>query len=58
MHLLLVAMPLLLVASSRQIPENLESLNDDNLLKNLDDKTVRQLNHDVSIMRTNMDVLL
>eukprot|EP00913_Durusdinium_trenchii_P003843 g3559.t1 len=30
--------------SSRQIPENLESLNDDNLLKNLDDKTVRSMN--------------
>lgn len=27
-----------------QIPESLDSLNDDNLLKNLDDKTVRSLN--------------
>eukprot|EP00931_Biecheleriopsis_adriatica_P055391 TRINITY_DN32741_c0_g1_i1.p1 TRINITY_DN32741_c0_g1~~TRINITY_DN32741_c0_g1_i1.p1 ORF type:complete len:686 (-),score=149.02 TRINITY_DN32741_c0_g1_i1:41-1867(-) len=30
--------------SLTQIPEDLESLNDDNLLKNLDDKTVRSLN--------------
>merc|ERR1719456_256016 len=27
-----------------RIPEDLESLNDDNLLRNLDDKTVRSLN--------------
>ncbi|CAK0802942.1 unnamed protein product, partial [Prorocentrum cordatum] len=30
--------------SLTQIPEELESLNDDNLLKNMDDKTVRSLN--------------
>jgi len=28
----------------QQVPEDLESLNDDNLLRNLDDKTVRSLN--------------
>eukprot|EP00438_Fugacium_kawagutii_P026072 Skav226863 [mRNA] locus=scaffold1187:5703:12633:+ [translate_table: standard] len=31
-------------AGCDQIPEDLESLNDDNLLKNLDEKTVRSLN--------------
>uniref|UniRef100_A0A7S1AF78 polynucleotide adenylyltransferase n=1 Tax=Noctiluca scintillans TaxID=2966 RepID=A0A7S1AF78_NOCSC len=30
--------------SLSQVPDDLESLNDDNLLKNLDDKTVRSLN--------------
>ena len=30
-------------AEWRQIPETLESLNDDNLLKNLDDKTAAEL---------------
>jgi len=30
--------------SLTQVPEKMESLNDDNLLKNLDDKTVRSLN--------------
>lgn len=32
------------LSSMSEIPENLESLNDDNLLKNLDDKTVRSMN--------------
>ncbi|CAJ1436873.1 unnamed protein product [Effrenium voratum] len=32
------------LSSMTEIPEDLESLNDDNLLKNLDDKTVRSLN--------------
>jgi len=32
------------LSSLAEIPENLESLSDDNLLKNLDDKTVRSLN--------------
>eukprot|EP00435_Cladocopium_sp_Y103_P060050 s175_g21.t2 len=32
------------LSSMTEIPEDLESLNDDNLLKNLDEKTVRSLN--------------